>query len=161
MTVGVWVGRADGTPSPGQFGANTAAPLLFQTFDHLPSATDDTLDRPENALPLVPENLPPGLRYLGQQHIPVAMNLQNPPPRIVFPLDGTVLQMPSEERGFVLEAEGGQRPFTWVIDGKPVGTPQWRRQTEWSPDGPGFSEIVLIDGDGARARAKVQLIEGE
>jgi penicillin-binding protein 1C len=27
-TVGVWVGRADGTPNPGHFGANTAAPLV-------------------------------------------------------------------------------------------------------------------------------------
>lgn len=27
-TVGVWVGRPDGTPNPGHFGANTAAPLL-------------------------------------------------------------------------------------------------------------------------------------
>ena len=27
-TVGIWVGRPDGTPNPGHFGANTAAPLL-------------------------------------------------------------------------------------------------------------------------------------
>ncbi|MFN3862252.1 MAG: penicillin-binding protein 1C [Roseateles sp.] len=27
-TLGVWVGRPDGTPNPGHFGANTAAPLL-------------------------------------------------------------------------------------------------------------------------------------
>ena len=27
-TIGVWVGRPDGTPNPGHFGANTAAPLL-------------------------------------------------------------------------------------------------------------------------------------
>jgi penicillin-binding protein 1C len=29
-TIGVWVGRPDGTPSPGQYGAITALPLLFQ-----------------------------------------------------------------------------------------------------------------------------------
>ncbi|MCB1738490.1 MAG: penicillin-binding protein 1C [Gammaproteobacteria bacterium] len=28
-TIGVWVGRPDGTPAPGQFGAVSAAPLLF------------------------------------------------------------------------------------------------------------------------------------
>jgi penicillin-binding protein 1C len=27
-TVGIWVGRPDGTPNPGHFGANTSAPLL-------------------------------------------------------------------------------------------------------------------------------------
>ncbi|WP_300453743.1 penicillin-binding protein 1C [Accumulibacter sp.] len=31
-TVGVWVGRPDGTPNPGFFGANIAAPLLIDIF---------------------------------------------------------------------------------------------------------------------------------
>jgi len=35
-TVGVWIGRPDGTPSPGQYGAVTALPLLFQIVDILP-----------------------------------------------------------------------------------------------------------------------------
>ncbi|MDR1936456.1 MAG: penicillin-binding protein 1C [Candidatus Accumulibacter sp.] len=32
FTVGVWVGRPDGTPNPGFFGANVAAPLLVDIF---------------------------------------------------------------------------------------------------------------------------------
>jgi penicillin-binding protein 1C len=35
-TVGVWVGRPDGTPSPGRHGRSTAAPLLFRIIDILP-----------------------------------------------------------------------------------------------------------------------------
>jgi len=35
-TVGVWVGRPDGTPMPGQYGAITALPLLYEVFDSLP-----------------------------------------------------------------------------------------------------------------------------
>lgn len=35
-TVGVWVGRPDGTPLPGQYGAVTALPLLFDVIDSLP-----------------------------------------------------------------------------------------------------------------------------
>jgi membrane peptidoglycan carboxypeptidase len=35
-TVAVWVGRTDGTPRPGSYGRNTAAPLLFHIFDLLP-----------------------------------------------------------------------------------------------------------------------------
>lgn len=31
-TIGVWVGRPDGTPNPGFFGANIAAPLLLDLF---------------------------------------------------------------------------------------------------------------------------------
>jgi penicillin-binding protein 1C len=38
-TVGVWVGRPDGTPSPGQYGAATALPLLLALVDRLPRST--------------------------------------------------------------------------------------------------------------------------
>ncbi|MEO6173346.1 MAG: penicillin-binding transpeptidase domain-containing protein, partial [Arenimonas sp.] len=35
-TVGVLVGRPDGTPMPGQYGAITALPLMYEVFDSLP-----------------------------------------------------------------------------------------------------------------------------
>jgi penicillin-binding protein 1C len=41
-TVGVWVGRPDGTPNPGFFGANIAAPLLVDIF----SSIDDSRPAP-------------------------------------------------------------------------------------------------------------------
>ena len=37
-TVAVWIGRPDGTPLPGQYGAVTALPLMFQIVDGLPRA---------------------------------------------------------------------------------------------------------------------------
>lgn len=37
-TIGVWVGRPDGTPNPGFFGANVAAPLLLDLFHALDAA---------------------------------------------------------------------------------------------------------------------------
>ncbi len=45
-TVGVWVGRPDGTPLPGQYGAITALPLLFEVVDSLPSVRRDALPLP-------------------------------------------------------------------------------------------------------------------
>lgn len=42
-TVGVWVGRPDGTPLPGQYGAVTALPLLFEVIDSLPRARGDAV----------------------------------------------------------------------------------------------------------------------
>lgn len=43
-TVGIWVGRPDGTPNPGHFGANTAAPLVKDLLAALgPSATKPRL----------------------------------------------------------------------------------------------------------------------
>ncbi|TNJ34454.1 penicillin-binding protein 1C [Arenimonas terrae] len=41
-TVGVWVGRPDGTPLPGQYGAITALPLLFEVVDSLPRGSGDS-----------------------------------------------------------------------------------------------------------------------
>nr|WP_269791179.1 penicillin-binding protein 1C [Stenotrophomonas sp. Iso1] len=40
-TVGVWVGRPDGTPLPGQYGAVTALPLMFEVIDSLPRQGGD------------------------------------------------------------------------------------------------------------------------
>lgn len=40
-TVGVWVGRPDGTPLPGQYGAVTALPLMFEVVDSLPRHRGD------------------------------------------------------------------------------------------------------------------------
>ena len=51
-TVGVWVGRPDGTPMPGQYGAITALPLLFEVVDSLPRSSG----------PPVRRVTPPGLR---------------------------------------------------------------------------------------------------
>lgn len=45
-TIGVWVGRPDGTPSPGQFGRQTAAPMLFAIAAQLPAASTEFPPRP-------------------------------------------------------------------------------------------------------------------
>jgi len=50
-TVGVWVGRPDGTPLPGQYGAITALPLLFEVVDSLPGS------RPAPAPPPMPASV--------------------------------------------------------------------------------------------------------
>lgn len=44
-TVGVWVGRPDGTPMPGQYGAVTALPLMFEVVDSLPRSAAGRVDR--------------------------------------------------------------------------------------------------------------------
>ncbi|WP_374473570.1 penicillin-binding protein 1C [Arenimonas sp.] len=71
FTVGVWVGRPDGTPLPGQYGAITALPLLFEVVDSLPRAAADTARPPMPAtvekreicwpLGLPPDPAAPGL----------------------------------------------------------------------------------------------------
>ncbi|MGB8378622.1 MAG: penicillin-binding protein 1C [Rhodanobacteraceae bacterium] len=48
-TIGVWIGRPDGTPLPGQYGAVTALPLMFQIVDSLPHAAVSSAPRPPPA----------------------------------------------------------------------------------------------------------------
>lgn len=49
-TLGVWIGRPDGTPNPGHFGANTSAPLLKDLAAAL------------GAQQLAPRQVPPGVK---------------------------------------------------------------------------------------------------
>ncbi len=50
-TIGVWIGRPDGTPLPGQYGAITALPLLFALADSLPrEARDANLQLPPSSV---------------------------------------------------------------------------------------------------------------
>lgn len=57
-TLGVWVGRPDGTPTPGFYGRAVAAPILFTLVDSLPRSyipeqeTPDSISRQEICWPL-------------------------------------------------------------------------------------------------------------
>lgn len=53
VTVGVWIGRPDGTPSPGQFGAITALPLLQAVVEGLPAEyRREAAPRPDSVINL-------------------------------------------------------------------------------------------------------------
>lgn len=155
-TVGVWVGRADGTPSPGRFGANTAAPLLFDIFDALPPG--DLPQQPFDVADLTPfASLPPGLQTLdgeGGRFAPGA-----PPPRIVFPRRFADLVLPPAGVPLVLEAEGGEGALTWFVNGLPHPASGGGTKAQWLPDGPGFAEFAVIDQKGRRSGVRVRLIE--
>ena len=47
-TVGIWVGRPDGTPNPGHFGANTSAPLLRDLLAALDTSVGGSRSVPAN-----------------------------------------------------------------------------------------------------------------
>jgi len=145
-TVAVWIGRADGTPSPGQFGAKTAAPLLFRVFELLPTGENVTY-RPKWASF---DTLPPALKYFEKAQR--AQTLQ-----IAHPSSGSTYWLPKQGAGLELVVNGGTPPFSWLINGQPLQVdPKWR-QTIWQPNGPGFATIVAIDAQGQRADATVKI----
>ncbi|SDG69099.1 penicillin-binding protein 1C [Roseospirillum parvum] len=159
MAIGVWVGRADGSPSPGRIGRDTAAPLLFKAFARLPG--DDRRPPPP----------PPGrLVAASAADLPPALARFEPPtpgrgegPRLGFPSDGLVLDWAGARRGVTLEAAGGQAPLTWLVDGRPLADlpgsrpGDWRRPARWQPQGPGAARLTVVDAAGRAASATVWL----
>ena len=147
-TVGVWVGRADGTPLPGVHGRAVAAPILFRVFDELPRSTRPTIAPPPDALLAWDRaTLPPGLRDLGR-------GTRDPGPRVLFPLPDTSVLMTG--RAIPLEAGGGRPPYTWLIDGAPLATGVTSRG-QWQPPGPGFVLATVLDADGRADRVRFRV----
>ncbi|WP_208539349.1 penicillin-binding protein 1C [Algihabitans albus] len=145
--VGVWLGRPDGTPLPEASGFRAAAPLLFRIFDLLPDAP---------LAPLGPEPPPPGLAKLDVRVTSVA----EPAPEIVFPVSGSRLRLGDLPPALTLEASGGKRPLTWLVDGRPVASDSLGRRALWRPRGAGFAEIVVVDAAGRRDAVRLRLTDG-
>lgn len=56
--VGVWVGRPDGSPSPGQYGAVTAVPLMTQIMESLPLSREETNQESDQMSGQISDQLP-------------------------------------------------------------------------------------------------------
>lgn len=148
---GVWLGRADGTAVPGQFGAESAAPLLFELFGRL---------APE-AVPLPPP--PPEALILPTAALPLPLQRFTPRgaaaraadgPHIAFPPEGAVLALRPE--GLPAKAEGGTPPYMWLLDGKPFSA-QGQGQVLLPLKTPGFVTLSVIDAAGQGARVHLRL----
>jgi penicillin-binding protein 1C len=158
-TVGVWTGRADGTPRPGAYGRNTAAPILYAVFDRLPAETEPDPLAPAAASDAVSAPVPLGLRRFADRdstHMPGNVS----PPRIQYPPDGAQidLMLDNGTRGpLKLEANSGTPPYRWSVNGVPVASPRWAAVPFWQPDGPGFVRVTVMDAAGRRASATVRV----
>lgn len=149
-TVGVWAGRPDGTPVPAQTGHATAAPVLFRIFDELPEARTPAAPAPRGALLAWDrEALPAPLRALHAPGIVTG-------PRLLFPLPDTSLH--ADVRAVPLEARGGAQPYTWLIDGVPLGTAHGAT-AQWHPIGPGFVVATVVDRRGRADRVRFRVAE--
>jgi penicillin-binding protein 1C len=154
-TVGVWVGRADGTPRPGQYGRSVAAPILFKAFDLLPQeVAPESVSRP--APP------PPGLARLvarGAEDRPWDDGAR--PLAILFPPDGATVELERIDGELVplaLKAEGGRGRLSWIVDGQPLGAAARSDARSVTPDGEGFLRLVVRDETGASAQSRIRVV---
>lgn len=151
--IGVWMGRADGTPVPGAFGGGLAAPVLFEAFGRV---------KPEFE-PLPPP--PPATLILSAAELPIPLRRFRPrgavfvrpvdAPRLIFPPNGAQLAVMGGD--LTLKLRGGVVPFTVLANGKPVASGLHQREFEIPYPGKGFSTLVVVDGAGLSDRVTIRL----
>jgi penicillin-binding protein 1C len=150
--VGVWMGRADGTPVPGVFGGDLAAPVLFQAFARIKRGLAPLPPPPAAALMVANAALPrPLQRFLARD---AAFKMADAP-AVAFPPDGAEVELMPE--GLLLRVRGGVGPFTWLADGQPVVVAARAREAVVPMAGPGFVVLSVIDGAGQSSRVRVRL----
>jgi penicillin-binding protein 1C len=149
-TIGVWVGRADGSPCAGCVGIDTASPILLSIFDLFPGDNDPAANPPEAVTAMASARLP---AYLARFDRGAEAN----GPEMSFPVDGARLRLAWDDgaaQPMPLRVDGGQAPFAWFVNGTPVSADR-RGDATWVPDGNGFAAITVTDAMGRSAQAEV------
>ena len=151
--IGVWLGRPDGTPVPGAFGADLAAPVLFQAFARLKPALDPQPPAPASVLLVANAQLPQPLRLFRSRL--AAFEGAADAPKVAFPPDGAEVDLLPE--GLLVRVAGGTAPFTWLADGTPVALALDQTDAMIALPGRGFVTLSVIDAAGLSARVTVRL----
>ncbi len=160
-TVGVWVGRADGTPRPGHIGRENAAPILLKTFELLPADKRPAPAVPAGAIMVqTSDQLPPQLRVFTREIEAKAPAVSMiPPPSVVFPPNGTTVPLPApdaKDKTIVLKADGGRAPLTWLVNGALVGSFDRFQPVLYAPTGEGIAHITVVDAQGRSDTSEVR-----
>jgi penicillin-binding protein 1C len=158
-TIGVWVGRPDGAPVPGLVGRTAAAPILFEAFARSERLHAPLPPAPRGVLFSTNAKLPPPLQRFSPGGVP--MTAADTPPRIMFPPDGARLELVAGPNGGIdplaLKISGGAAPLTVLVNGAPVQKPGASRTVFFTPDGPGFLRLTVMDAKGATDSVLVRL----
>jgi len=151
--IGVWLGRADGTPVPGAFGGDLAAPVLFEAFGRLKPAFDPLPPPPPDTLILPTAELPlPLQRYRPRGAV---FEVEPDAPQLLFPPDGAVLT--TDGGPVTVKLRGGQAPFTLLANGRPLATGIFVREFDVPSPGSGFATLIVLDARGRASRAELRL----
>ncbi|WP_407170492.1 penicillin-binding protein 1C [Bradyrhizobium sp. ORS 111] len=152
ITIGVWVGRPDGSPVPGLVGRSAAAPILFDAFARTGKILAALPKPPRGVLIASNAKLPPPLRRfrpLGE----LIRSGNDRAPHIQFPLNGSRIDVDHSEGGrnaaMPVKVAGGVLPLTVMVNGVSAGDIDSRRQRLIDPPGPGFARLTVIDATGA------------
>ena len=151
--IGIWMGRADGTPVPGAFGADVAAPVLFQAFNRLKGKLDPQPPAPASTLLVANAGLPQPLQRFRSRS--AVFEADADAPAVAFPPDGAEVELLAQ--GLKVKVAGGPAPFTWLADGVPVVVASDAREAMLAMPGAGFVTLSVIDAEGRSDRVQVRV----
>jgi penicillin-binding protein 1C len=157
-TIGVWVGRPDGAPVPGLIGRAAAAPILFDAFARTGQLPVALPRAPRGVLQAATGKLPPPLQRFRPGGVIGAGG--EPQIHIMFPPDGARLELAKGGRGpepIALKVAGGVRPLTVLVNGLPLAAAPGRSTPLFTPAGPGFVRLTVMDAKGATDSVLVRL----
>ena len=157
MTIGVWVGRPDGAPVPGLVGRASAAPILFDAFARAGHGTAPLAAAPKGAIFASHQPLAAAAATLPRRRRDASPLSE--PPRIMFPPDGARLELSGGAKpdAMPLKISGGVAPLTVMVNGVPLPARDQRRTLFFSPDGPGFVRLTVMDARGAADSVMVRV----
>jgi penicillin-binding protein 1C len=158
-TIGVWVGRPDGTPVGGLVGRGAAAPILFDAFARSSRSPVPLPSAPKGAVFASTGKLPLPLRHFHPNGA-LASDSTATPLRITFPPDNSRVELTTFDGKLdplALKIAGGVEPLTVLLNGLPVQSRADRRTLFVEPDGPGFLRLTVIDAKGAADSVMVRL----
>lgn len=156
--IGVWVGRPDGVPVPGITGLTAAAPILFASFDRLGTGDVPLRTAPPGVMDVTNAELPLPLRRF--RHPDEDVVARDAAPEIAFPSDGVDVDLglaSGADASLIVKIRNGVPPFTFFANGAPFGRSAFARQSSWTPDGPGFVTLSVVDAEGRSDAVQVYL----
>ena len=156
--IGVWVGRADNGAVPGIAGYATAAPILFEAFAKSGVAVTPMPAAPSGVARVAVSDLPANQRrFTTTASGLLAASRRESAPRIVYPPEGARVELSGQSgiSPLVLKLQGGRAPFRWLANGLPLPDASHRRNSEWRPEGQGFSTLTVIDADGRASSVRI------
>ncbi|KUF10522.1 penicillin-binding protein 1C [Pseudoponticoccus marisrubri] len=145
---GVWIGRPDGTPVPGAFGGDLAAPLLFEALGRARLRPAPLPPPPPETLIVSHPQLPEPLKRFGLRDATPALQLTFPPAGARLQADGA---------GIPVKLRGGTPPYTLLADGAVLATGLRRPEFLAPLPGRGFTTLSVVDSAGQAGRVSIEL----
>ncbi|MBO9473102.1 penicillin-binding protein 1C [Shimia sp. R10_1] len=148
---GVWIGRPDGTPVPGAFGAEVAAPVLFDVFQRLKPTLDPLSAPPPETLIVNTAQLPEPLqKFRGRNAV---FESAEDALEVAFPPEGA--RLANAVGGMTLKVKNAAYPLTVLANGAPVASGVRRSDVTVPTVGRGSATLTVIDARGQSDRITV------